>query len=178
MWLSDFSIRRPVFAVMLVGALVALGLISLERLGVDLFPRVEFPIVTVTTVLEGGTPETVETEVTDVLEEHLNTIAGIKTLSSVSSEGLSQIFVQFELDEDIDVKAQDVRDKVAIARRGLPTDAELSIVEKLDPDASPILAVMDVQATGRPEIHAGGAADARQAHDDHFACRREVARHS
>jgi HAE1 family hydrophobic/amphiphilic exporter-1 len=137
---------------MLVGALVALGLISLGRLGVDLFPRVEFPVVTVTTVLEGGTPETVETEVTDVLEEHLNTISGIKTIGSSSSEGLSQIFVRFELDEDIDVKAQDVRDKVGIARRELPTDAELSIVEKLDPDGSPILAVMVAGELPRREL--------------------------
>jgi HAE1 family hydrophobic/amphiphilic exporter-1 len=142
MWLSDFSIRRPVFAVMLVGALVALGLISLGRLGVDMFPPVEFPMVSVATILEGATPDTVETEVTDVLEEYLNTISGVKSINSRSSESLSQIFVRFELDEDIDVKAQDVRDKVALARRALPTDAESPIVEKMDPDAAPILAVM------------------------------------
>ena len=120
MRISDTSIRRPVFAVMLIGALVTLGLISLGRLGIDLFPRVEFPYVAVTTVLEGATPKTVETEVSDVIEEHVNTISGIKTLKSVSSEGLSQVFVQFELEEDVDVKTQDVRDKVALARRELP----------------------------------------------------------
>jgi HAE1 family hydrophobic/amphiphilic exporter-1 len=141
-WLSDFSIRRPVFAVMLIGALVALGLISLGRIGVDMFPPVEFPMVSVATILEGATPDTVETEVTDVLEERLNTISGVKSINSRSSENLSQIFVRFELDEDIDVKAQDVRDKVALARLTLPTDAEPPIVEKMDPDAEPILGIM------------------------------------
>jgi HAE1 family hydrophobic/amphiphilic exporter-1 len=142
MWLSDVSIRRPVFAVMLIGALVTLGWISMGRIGVDLFPRVEFPMVSVTTVFEGATPETVESEITEVLESHVNTIAGIDTLNSESSEGLSQVFVRFKLEEDIDVKAQDVRDKVAVARRELPPEAEPSIVQKLDPDAVPILSVM------------------------------------
>jgi HAE1 family hydrophobic/amphiphilic exporter-1 len=142
MWIADGSIRRPVFAVMLVGSLVTLGWISLGRLGVDLFPRVEFPFVAVTTRLEGATPETVETEVTDVLEEHINSISGIKELRSVSSESLSQVFVEFELEENVDVKAQDVRDKVALARAELPLDAEPPIIAKIDPDAAPILSVM------------------------------------
>jgi HAE1 family hydrophobic/amphiphilic exporter-1 len=140
--LADLAIRRPVFAVMLIGALVSLGLVSVGRLGVDLMPRIEFPYVSVTTVLEGATPETVETEVTDIIEEQVNAISGIKRLKSVSSEGLSQVFVQFELEEDVDIKAQDVREKVARARRDLPADAEPPLVEKLDMAASPILAVM------------------------------------
>jgi HAE1 family hydrophobic/amphiphilic exporter-1 len=151
-WISDVSIRRPVFAVMLIGALVALGLISVQRLGVDLFPRVEFPVVTVTTILEGATPETVESEVTDVLEEHINTISGIERLGSRSSEGRSQVFVRFELEEDPDVKAQDVRDKVALARWKLPREAEPPIIEKLDPDAYPILAVMVAGDRPRGEL--------------------------
>jgi HAE1 family hydrophobic/amphiphilic exporter-1 len=142
MRIADFSIRRPVFAVMLIAALVSLGLVSLGRLGVDLFPRVEFPYMAITTVLEGATPETVETEVSDVLEEHLNTISGVEKLLSVSSEGLSQVFIQFELEEDVDTKAQDVRDKVSRALAELPIDAEPPVVEKIDPDASPILSVM------------------------------------
>jgi HAE1 family hydrophobic/amphiphilic exporter-1 len=140
--IADASIRRPVFAVMLVGGLVALGLVSLGRVGVDLFPRIEFPYVAVTTVLEGAAPETIESEVTDVLEEQLNTISGIHELRSVSLEGVSQVFLQFELEEDPEAKAQDVRDKVALARRDLPLDAEPPIVEKLDPAAAPILSVM------------------------------------
>lgn len=142
MRISEVSVRRPVLAVMIVGALVALGAISRSRLGVDLFPRVEFPVVTVNTVLEGANPETIESEVTEIIEAAVNTISGIDELTSQSSEGLSQVFVQFDLGEDIDLKAQDVRDKVALARRDLPVQAEAPIVEKLDPDSAPILAVM------------------------------------
>jgi HAE1 family hydrophobic/amphiphilic exporter-1 len=142
MRIADFSIRRPVFAVMLIGALVALGLVSLGRLGTDLFPRIEFPFMAVTTLLEGATPQTVESEITDPIEEQLNTIGGIETLRSVSSEGISQVFVQFALEEDADQRAQDVRDKVARARGDLPLDAQPSIVERVDPDAAPILSVM------------------------------------
>ena len=109
MRIADVSIHRPVFATMLIGSLVALGAVSYGRLGVDLFPHIEFPYVAVTTALVGASPETIETEVTDVIEEELNTISGIEELHSVSSEGLSQVFLQFELDEDPDAKAQDAR---------------------------------------------------------------------
>lgn len=142
--LADFCIRRPVFAVMLIAGLAGLGWVSMGRIGIDLFPRVEYPFAAVTTVLEGATPETVETEVTEVLEEQLNTISGIKTLRSSSSEGLSQIFLEFELGEDIDQKAQDVRDKVALARADIPVEAENPVVEKVDPDAEPIMSVLVV----------------------------------
>ena len=142
MWLSDISIRRPVFAVMIIMALVVLGWISLSRLGVDLFPKVEFPVVSISTTLEGASPDAVESDVSDPIEEEVNTTSGIDTLTSVSSEGISQVMVQFKLDEDIATKAQDVRDKVALARANLPDDAKQSVVEKLDPDAQPIMTVM------------------------------------
>jgi HAE1 family hydrophobic/amphiphilic exporter-1 len=142
MKLADLSIRRPVFAVMLVAGLVLLGVISIPRLGLDLFPRVEFPIVTVRTVLAGASPETVEREVSQVLEESINTIEGVRTLSSQSSEGFSLIFVEFELDYDVQEKAQQVRDRVAVAQGELPRDARPPVVERVDPDAAPILAVM------------------------------------
>ncbi len=142
MKLADVSIRRPVFAVMLIGALVVLGLISIPRLGVDLFPRVEFPLVSVTSVLEGAAPETVEREVTQVLEESINTIEGIRSLRSASSDSLSLIWIEFELEYDIQEKAQEVRDKVAAVRGDLPRDVEPPAVNRLDPDAAPILAVM------------------------------------
>ena len=80
MWLADVSIRRPVFATMMIGALVVLGLINFTRLGVDLFPRVEFPYVSVSTSLEGAAPGTIETEVSDVLEEELNSISGMRQM--------------------------------------------------------------------------------------------------
>ncbi len=142
MWISDLSIRRPVLATMVIGALVALGWVSLQRIGVDLFPRVEFPYVNVMTVLEGASPDAIETDVTDTIEAQVNTISGIKSLSSQSYEGLSQIIIEFGLNENADVKAQDVRDKVNLAIRDLPQDAEQPIIQKIDPDAEPILSVM------------------------------------
>jgi len=136
------SIRRPVFAFMLIASLVVLGLVSIYRLDLDLNPRVDFPFVTVTTLLPGAAPETIETEVTDILEEEINTIEGIRTLSSTSMEGLSNIFVEFDLGYDIDVKAQQVREKIAPVRHRLPLDIEEPIVSQVDPDAAPILSVM------------------------------------
>jgi HAE1 family hydrophobic/amphiphilic exporter-1 len=140
--IAETSIRRPVFAVMLIGGLVLLGLISIPRLGLDLFPRVEFPLVTVTTVLEGAAPETVEREISQVLEESINTIEGIRSLRSSSSDSLSLLFIEFELEYDIQKKAQEVRDKVAAVRADLPRDIEPPVVDRVDPDASPILAIM------------------------------------
>ena len=142
MWIVEVCIRRPVFTVMLTFSLIALGLIGLRGLGVDLFPRVEFPYVSVTTRMEGASPETMETEVTDVIEGYVNNISGIEKLRSISSEGISQITIEFKLDEDADIKAQEVRDKVSLARGELPVDAELSLVEKIDPDAAPLLSVL------------------------------------
>jgi len=140
--LADTSIRRPVFAVMLIGALVVLGVVSIPRLGIDLWPRVEFPMVVVTTVLEGAAPETVEREISQVLEESINTIEGISSLRSTSSDSLSIIFVEFGLDYDIQEKAQDVREKVAVVRGELPRDVEMPVVERVDPDSQPVLVVL------------------------------------
>jgi HAE1 family hydrophobic/amphiphilic exporter-1 len=140
--LADTSIRRPVFAVMLIGGLVVFGVISIPRLGLDLFPRVEFPLVTVTTVLEGAAPETVEREVSQPLEESINTIEGIRMLRSASSDSLSLLFIEFELEYDIQEKAQEVRDKVAAVRAELPRDIDPPVIDRVDPDSMPILAVM------------------------------------
>jgi HAE1 family hydrophobic/amphiphilic exporter-1 len=142
MWISDLSIRRPVLAVMLIGALVAMGWVSLQRIGVDLFPRVEFPYVTIQTVLEGASPDAVETDITDTLEAQINTIGGIQSLTSQSFEGASVIMIEFGLSENGDVKAQDVRDKVNLALRDLPQDANAPVIQKIDPDAEPILSVI------------------------------------
>lgn len=142
MWISDVSLRRPVFAVMMCGALVALGWISLGRVGVDFFPKVEYPMVTVTTVLEGATPGTVETEVTEVLEEQISNLASLEQLSSTSSEGLSVVLARFALEMDPETAVQKVRAKIELARRDLPSDAEPPVVELVDPDSQPIMAVM------------------------------------
>ena len=142
MWLVELSIRRQVFAVMIIAALVGLGMLSMDRIGVALFPNIELPYVSVTTVLEGASPETMESEISDIIEESINTIDGIESLQSFSSEGLSRVLVEFDLQEDVNIKVQDVRDKVQIARANLPADAKPSIVDKVDPDATPIISVL------------------------------------
>jgi HAE1 family hydrophobic/amphiphilic exporter-1 len=140
-WLAEISVRRPVFASVLVLSLVVVGLFAYFRLGVDLFPKVDFPVVTVTTRQSGAAPEEIETEITDKIERAVNTIAGIEELRSVSTEGVSQVFVQFVLEKNSDVAAQEVRDKVNQVLPDLPLDIELPVVEKLDPDAAPVLYV-------------------------------------
>ncbi len=140
--LAQICIRRPVFATMLILALVVMGLDAYRKLGVDFFPKVEFPIVTVTTTLRGAAPEEVESEVTKRIEEAVNTIAGIDDLSSLSAEGISIVTVQFVLEKDPDVGAQEVRDKVNAIISQLPRDADLPVVEKLATDAAPVINVV------------------------------------
>ena len=120
MTLSDVSIQRPILTWMMMLALIVFGLLGYNRLGVDQFPNMDFPVLSVTAVLEGASPEGIEEDVTDVLEEQLNTIAGVRTIWSTSAEGAAGIRVEFELGTDLDVVVQDVRDKVAMARMGLP----------------------------------------------------------
>ncbi len=142
MKISETCIRRPVFASMMILALVVFGVVSYRTIGVDLFPDVDIPVVTVTVPYPGADPETVETDVTDKVEEAVNTISGIKVLRSESIEGLSQVFIEFELEVDIDVASQDVRDKVAAIRGDLPPDIDPPVVEKFDIDSAPILAIV------------------------------------
>lgn len=142
MWFVRTSLGRPVMAVMAIVSLVMLGWVSLGRLGVDLFPKVEFPFVVVQTRLEGASPEVTETEVTDPIEEQVNSLSGIETLTSISQEDFSMIRVEFELEEDPDTKAQEVRDKVDLALPNLPGDADLPTVQKMDPDADSVITIM------------------------------------
>ncbi len=139
--LAELCVRRPVFATMLITTLVVMGLFSYRRLEVERFPRVEFPTITVTTVLPGAAPQEVETEITDKIEEALNTISGIEELRSTSSEGVSVVIVQFDLARDLDGAAQDVRDKLNLALPLLPRDIDQPVVQKLDPDAAPIMTI-------------------------------------
>lgn len=141
MRISALAIHRPVFAIMVVTAMVVFGMISYSRIGVDLFPSVDFPIVTVRVVYEGADPKTIETDVTEPLEEAVNTISGIKSLRSESSNGVSLLLIEFQLSRDIDVATQDVRDKVTAVRPDLPLGIEQPIVEKFDPDSAPIMSV-------------------------------------
>lgn len=141
MKIAEVAIARPVFASMVILALVVFGVVSYRTIGVDLFPDVDIPVVTITVPYEGADPETVESEVTDVIEEAVNTISGIKTLRSQSIEGMAQVFIEFELEQDLDVVSQDVRDKVASIRGELPLEIEPPIVEKFDVDSAPILSI-------------------------------------
>jgi HAE1 family hydrophobic/amphiphilic exporter-1 len=135
----DVFIQRPILTLMLTLSLIVFGVLGYQRLGVDQFPNMEFPIVTVSAQLEGASPEVIEQDVTDVLEEHLNTIAGVRQIRSKSHHGISIITVEFELGRGIDVAAQDVRDKVARARYQLPEDVEPPVVDKEDFGNEPVL---------------------------------------
>ncbi len=139
--LAELCIKRPVFATMLVMAFIVVGAFSYFKLGVDLFPKIDLPTVTITTQLDGASPEEVESQVTKRIEEAVNTIGGVDELRSVSAEGVSQVFVVFVLERDIDEAAQDVRDKVSRMLGELPADAKAPIIEKLDPDAQPVLSL-------------------------------------
>src|SRR5439155_1817296 len=134
-------IRRPVFATMLVMLLVVLGIDSYRKLVVHLFPKVDFPVVTITTTLRGAAPEEIETQVSKRIEEAVNTISGIDDLRSTSAEEISLVAIQFMLDKDPEVAAQEVRDKVNRILPDLPKDADPPVIEKVATDASPILNV-------------------------------------
>ncbi len=139
MWLADTSIKKPVFATMVILGLVLLGVISYPRIGVDLFPKVDFPIVNISTKLKGANAEIMDIDVTDKVEATVNTINGVKTITSSSTEGRSQVIVEFVLERDIDLAVQDVREKISTIRGSLPRDIEEPVIEKVDPDANPIL---------------------------------------
>src|SRR5262245_27632452 len=140
-WLAAISVKRPVFASVLILTLTVIGAFSFSRLGLDRFPKVDFPTITVMTRLPGAAPEEIETEISDKIEEAVNTISGIDELRSASSEGVSLVFITFVLDKDPDVAAQEVRDKVNGVLPLLPKDIDLPTVTRIDPDASPILYV-------------------------------------
>jgi len=138
-WLAAISVKRPVFASVLILSLTVVGAFAFMQLGVDRFPKVDFPTVVVTTRLPGAAPEEVETEITDKIEEAVNTISAIDELRSNSSEGMSQVVISFLLEKDADIAAQEVRDRVNRVLPLLPKTIEQPTVEKFDPDAAPVL---------------------------------------
>src|SRR5919108_1125039 len=139
--LAEICVRRPVFATMLIMTLVVLGIYSYNRLIIERFPRVEFPTITITTRLPGAAPQEIETEITDKIEEAVNTISGIDELRSTSSEGVSQVAISFVLEKETDVAAQEVRDKVNGVLPLLPKTIQQPRVDKMDPDAAPVLSL-------------------------------------
>ncbi len=140
-WLAEICVRRPVFAWVLVLSLTVVGLFAFGRLGVDRFPNIDIPTISVTARLPGAAPEQIETEVTDKIEEAVNTISAIDTLTSTSSEGISQVVVSFKLEKDADIAAQEVRDRLNRVLPQLPRTMLQPTVEKLDFSAAPVITV-------------------------------------
>ena len=151
MWFTKVSLKNPVFATMLMLALVVLGLFSLQRLKIDQFPNIDFPVVVITTEYPGASPEIVESEVSKKIEEGVNSIAGINALTSRSYEGMSVVVIEFQLHIDGRKGADDVREKVASIRPTLRTDVKEPKVLRFDPASRAIwsLAVLpdDKQTT-------------------------------
>lgn len=138
-WLARLCVQRPVFASVLMLVILVLGSLGYKRLGVDQFPNIDIPVVIITTVLPGAAPEEIESDLTDKIEGAVNQISGIDTLQSISSEGVSQVIVQFVLNKEINVAAQEVRDKVNSVLSELPTGIDQPIITKVDPGAIPVL---------------------------------------
>src|SRR6185295_2108165 len=140
-WLAELCVKRPVFATVLILSLSVVGIFALSKLGVDQYPKIDLPTILITTVQPGAAPEQIETEITDKIEEAVNTISGIDELRSVSSEGISQVIISFLLDKNTDVAAQEVRDKVNGVLPQLPKTIQQPRVDRFDPDASPVLSL-------------------------------------
>jgi HAE1 family hydrophobic/amphiphilic exporter-1 len=140
-WLASLCIRQPVLTWVLMLAIVVVGVVGYGSLGVDQFPKIDLPIILVTTTLSGAAPEEIETGVTDKIEAAVNTISGIEELRSTSNDGVSLVIISFALEKDIDVAAQEVRDHINTALPLLPKGVDQPIVSKVDPDAAPIVLV-------------------------------------
>ena len=133
----DLCIQRPIFTAMLVTAPIVLGLASYPRLGVELFPNVDLPLVTVTTTLRGASVEEMETGVTKPIEEIVNTVSGIEQLRSTTKEGISQLTIEFALGKNGAVAAQEVDAKVRTILSQLPEGTDAPIIDKFALDAAP-----------------------------------------
>ncbi|GHA79026.1 nodulation protein NolG [Formosimonas limnophila] len=149
MWFTKVSIRNPVFAVMMMLALVVLGVIGYQKMAVDEFPEVTLPVIVVQTTYAGAAPTSVENDVSRPIEEALNTVNGIKTLTSRSYEGVSVVVAQFELNTDMDQAMQDVRAKIDRAKRSLRDEVDDPVVSQNDPNAAPIMSLVVTTSNNR-----------------------------
>src|SRR5262245_15234119 len=138
----EVFVRRPVFTTMFITSLVVLGLASFIQLGVDIFPKVDLPTITITTRLPGAAPEEIESQITKPIEEAVNTIAGLDELRSSSIEGQSQVFATFVLERNVPEAANGVREQVKAIVSRCPPGTEAPIIEKADPDCAPVMAVV------------------------------------
>ena len=142
MKLSDVSIRRPVFTIILSGVLLLFGLVAYSKLGVDLSPKIESPFVSITVVYPGADPEVVENRVIREIEDAVATISGVKKITASAVESFGLVFIEFELSVDADRAVQDVRDKIAKIQRDLPEDAEQPVIEKIEIASAPVVALV------------------------------------
>ncbi|SPL71087.1 efflux RND transporter permease subunit [Acinetobacter stercoris] len=142
MWFTRISVKYPVFTIMMMFCLMVLGLASWQRMSVEEFPDVDFPFVVIYTNYAGASPEAVESEVTKKLEDQINTISGLKQITSQSSEGLSMIVAQFNLDVSSNTAAQDVREKISSVSANFREEIDKPVVERYDPTANPIMSVV------------------------------------
>jgi multidrug efflux pump len=140
--LSSLSIRRPVLALVFSLTILLFGALGFQRLGIREFPSVDPPVITVVTGYRGASADVIESQVTEPLEESINGIDGIRTLTSVSNEGRSTIQVEFDLGSDLERAANDVRDRVFRVQRNLPRDVEPPSISKADADSSPVIAIL------------------------------------
>ena len=141
MFLSDLSIKQPVLATMLSVSLVTLGVYSYKELAIDQFPDVEIPVLTVRTLYPGASPESVEREVTKRIEESLNTIAGVRHISSSTSEGMSMVVVEFHLGTRINNAQQDAQAKINAIRADFPQDMKEPVIQRIDFNAMPVVSI-------------------------------------
>lgn len=141
MWLTRVSINNPVFAAMIMLALMVIGLLATFRMKIEEFPNIEFPFVVVSTVYSGASPEVIETDITKKIEDQVNTIAGVKEVTSVTQQGLSQVIVQFDLNVPSDVAAQNVRDKLALVTPTFRDEVTTPVVAQYNPADAPVVSV-------------------------------------
>ena len=139
MTLSDVAIRRPILTWMMTLALIVFGVLGYQRLGVDQYPKMDYPVLTVQLMLPGASPETIESDVVDVIEEHVSTLAGVRNVRSTSYDSAAQVIVEFALGTDLDLMAQEVRDVIGRVRSELPPELEPPCVRNFDPNDQPVL---------------------------------------
>jgi multidrug efflux pump subunit AcrB len=139
MWFIRLCIERPVFIIMIESLLIILGIIGFSKIGVDLYPKIDPPVITVTTEYSGAGPEEIEVLISKPIEEEVNQIGGIKRLQSISQQNISRVTIEFELEVDAQTAQNDVRDKVLRVRNRLPADIEEPVIERLNFEDRPIL---------------------------------------
>jgi len=157
--LSDVSIRRPVFTIILMAVLVLFGVVGLRALGLDLMPKIEAPFVSVTVIYPGADPDVVENRVLEVLEDACSTISGVKKLTSSAVESYGMMFIEFELSVNADRAVQDVRDQISKVLIDLPQEAETPVIQKIDIGAAPVVALVLTGPPGAPAAELTYVAD-------------------